>query len=114
MDIVKLAQLAELHQLQHERSLLEMLDHPRAVDPEVADQAIHVFDDRTRAATWLAHLVRSLGGVTPLQGPRRGLARGRAARPPPVLLRCLWVGACATQATALVTSLREFVIPRQS
>lgn len=29
MDIVELAQLAELHQLQHERSLLEMLDTTR-------------------------------------------------------------------------------------
>ena len=73
MDIVELAQLAELHQLQHERSLLEVFDGLRAIDPEVADQATHVFDDRTGAAAWLANPVRSLGGVTPLQA----LAEGR-------------------------------------
>lgn len=73
MDIVELAQLAELHQLQYERSLLELLDGLQVIDPEVAEQAIHVFDDRTGAAAWLASPVRSLGGVTPLQA----LAEGR-------------------------------------
>ncbi len=73
MDIAELAQLAELHQLQHEHSLLEMLDNLQAIDPEVAERAIHVFDDKTGAATWLANPVRSLGGVTPLQA----LAEGR-------------------------------------
>ena len=73
MDIAELAQLTELHQLQHEHSLLEMLDNLRAIEPEVAERAIHVFDDKTGAATWLANPVRSLGGVTPLQA----LAEGR-------------------------------------
>lgn len=73
MDIAELAQLAELHQLQHERLLLEVFDGLHDIDPEVADRAIHVFDDRTGAATWLANPVRSLGGVTPLQA----LAEGR-------------------------------------
>ena len=72
MGITELAQLAELHHLQHERSLLEMLDGLRDIDPEVADQAIHVFDDRTGAAAWLANPVRSLDGVTPLQALAEG------------------------------------------
>lgn len=67
MDINELAQLAELQQLQHERSLLELLDHLRTIDPEVAERAIYVFDDRTSAANWLANPVISLGGVMPLQ-----------------------------------------------
>ncbi len=73
MNIAELAQLAELHQLQHERSLLEMLDNLRAIEPELAERAIYVFDDKTGAAAWLANSVRSLGGVTPLQA----LAEGR-------------------------------------
>ena len=72
MDIAELAQLAELHQLQHERSLLEMLDNLRAIDLEVAQRAVGVFDDKTSAASWLASPVRSLGGVTPLQALAEG------------------------------------------
>lgn len=75
MDINELAQFAELHQLQHENTLLELLDNLRAIDPEVAAQAIRVFDDKASAAGWLASLVRSLGGATPLQA----LADGRRA-----------------------------------
>ena len=37
MNIAELAQLTELHQLQHEHSLLELLDALRVIDPEVAD-----------------------------------------------------------------------------
>lgn len=73
MNIAELAQLAELHQLQHEHSLLEMLDHLRAIDPEVTKRTVDAFDDKTSAANWLTNPVRSLGGVTPLQA----LAEGR-------------------------------------
>jgi len=75
MNIAELAQLAELHQLQHENTLLEMLDNLRTIDPEIAAQAVSVFDDKTTAAGWLASSVRSLGGATPLQA----LAEGRRA-----------------------------------
>lgn len=73
MHITDLVKVTERQQLEFERSLLEVFDGLRDIDPEVADQAIHVFDDKTRAATWLANPVRSLGGVTPLQA----LAEGR-------------------------------------
>lgn len=72
MDIAELAQLAELQQLQHERLLLELLEHLRAIDPEVAERAIHVFDDKASAANWLAIPVMSLGGVMPLQALAEG------------------------------------------
>lgn len=67
MNIAELAQRAELQQLQHERSLLELLDHLRAIDPEAAERATYVFDDEASAAHWLASPVMSLGGVMPLQ-----------------------------------------------
>lgn len=73
MNIAELAQHAELHQLQHERALLDLLDHLQQIDPEVAQRAVDVFDDNTNAAGWLASPVRSLGGLTPLQA----LAEGR-------------------------------------
>jgi len=73
MKITELAQLADLHKLQHEHSLLEMLDGLREIDPEVTERAFYVFGDRTKAAAWLANPVRSLGGVMPLQA----LAEGR-------------------------------------
>jgi len=73
MDITELAQLAELHQLQHERSLLELLGHLRQIDPEVAERAVYVFEDEAGAATWLANPVMTLGRRTPLQV----LAEGR-------------------------------------
>lgn len=72
MNIAELAQLAELHQLQHERSLLELLDALRDIDPKVAERTVEVFDDKTSAASWLASPVRSLGGVTPLQALAEG------------------------------------------
>lgn len=59
--------LAELHQLQHERSLLEQLDALRDIDPDVVRQTVEVFDDKTNAANWLASPVGSMGGVIPLQ-----------------------------------------------
>lgn len=67
MDMDELVNLAELHQLQHERSLLELLDALRDIDPEVAERAVEVFSDKTSAARWLTNPVRSLGGVIPLQ-----------------------------------------------
>lgn len=73
MDINELAQHAELQQLQHEHSLLELLDHLRAIDPELAERAIYVFDDKASAAGWLASPVMPLGGVMSLQV----LAEGR-------------------------------------
>ena len=72
MDIAELAQLAELHQLQHERSLLELLDNLRDIDPEVAERAVDTFDDKASAANWLASPVRSLGDITPLQALAEG------------------------------------------
>ena len=72
MDITELAQLAELHQLQHERSLLELLDALRDIDPGVAERAVDVFDDKTSAAGWLASPVRSLGDIAPLQALAEG------------------------------------------
>ena len=72
MDIAELAQLAELHQLQHERSLLELLDHLRDIDPEVAERAVDAFDDKTSAASWIANPVRSLGDIAPLQALAEG------------------------------------------
>jgi len=73
MDITELAQRAELHQLQHGHSRLDLLDHLRQIHPEIADRAVHVFNDKTKAAGWLVSRVRSLGGATPLQA----LAEGR-------------------------------------
>ncbi len=73
MNVKELARLAKLQQFQEERSQLEMLDHLREIDPEVAERAVYVFDDKTDAAHWLAKPVLSLGGVTPLQA----LAAGR-------------------------------------
>ncbi len=67
MNIAELAQLAERHQLKHERSLLDLLDNLRDIDPEVAERAVDVFDDKTGAASWLANPVRSLGDIAPLQ-----------------------------------------------
>ena len=72
MDIAELAQLAELHQLQHERSLLELLDNLRDIDPEVAERAVDAFDDKTSAANWLTSPVRSLGDIAPLQALAEG------------------------------------------
>ena len=95
MHITDLVKVTERQQLEFERSLLEVFDGLRDIDPEVADQAIHVFDDKTRAATWLANPVRSSGRRHAPAGARRGPARGRAARPPPNLARHLWVGVCA-------------------
>lgn len=72
MNIAELSQRAKLQQLQHERSLLDLLDHLRAIDPEVAERAIYVFDDKASAANWLASPVMSLGGVMPLQALAEG------------------------------------------
>lgn len=81
MNIAELAQLTELHQLQHEYSLLELLDALRVIDPGVADQAIHVFDDRTDGGAWLTNPVQIPGRRHAPARPSPGRARGRAARP---------------------------------
>ena len=73
MKVEELASLAERSRSKFERSLTEVLDSLRDIDPEVADQALYVFDNRTKTVCWLASPVRSLGGVTPLQA----LAEGR-------------------------------------
>ncbi len=74
MNIAELTRLAERNQLQHEHALLEMFDALHAIDPEVAERTLDVYDgDRLGAATWLANPVMSLGGLTPLQV----LAEGR-------------------------------------
>lgn len=72
MDITELAQLAALHQLQDERSLLELLDALRDIDPEVTQRTVEVFDDKGSAARWLTNPVRSLGGVIPIQALAEG------------------------------------------
>ncbi len=67
MKLTELAQMAELHHLQYERSLLGLLEHLRQIDPEVAGRTVYVFGDKARAARWLANPVRTLGGAVPLQ-----------------------------------------------
>lgn len=73
MNLADLVQLAERHQLQYERSLLDLLEHLRQIDPEVADRTVYVFGDKAMAAHWLANPVRTLGGAVPL----RLLAQGK-------------------------------------
>ena len=73
MNVKELARLAERHQSQVERSLLELLDRLREIDPEIAARAVYVFDDQTDAALWFTKPVITLGGMTPLQA----LAKGR-------------------------------------
>ncbi|TAM43562.1 MAG: DUF2384 domain-containing protein [Gammaproteobacteria bacterium] len=67
MNIADLARLAEHNQLRHEHTLVDMFDALRSIDPEVAEQTIYVFGDRTKAARWLTGPIKSLGGVRPLQ-----------------------------------------------
>lgn len=72
MDIKALARLAERHRSREERAQSEMLDLLREIDPEVAEQAVYIFHDKTDAARWLASPVLTLGGVTPLQALAAG------------------------------------------
>lgn len=70
-----LAELAEfVDQLDRERSasVEALFRQLESLDPEVAAQAISVFDDRGKTARWLSRPNRALGHVTPL----RVLARG--------------------------------------
>jgi len=62
--------LAEfVDQLDRERSasMEALFRQLESLDPEVAAQAISVFDDRGRAARWLTRPNRALGHVTPLR-----------------------------------------------
>ena len=72
MNVKELARLAERHQSQQERSQLELLDHLRQIDPEVAERAVYVFDDKSHAALWLTKSVITLGNITPLQALAEG------------------------------------------
>lgn len=72
MNVKELARLAERHRSREKRSQLKMLDLLRQIDPEVAKQAVHVFNDKTDAAEWLASPILTLGGITPLQALAEG------------------------------------------
>jgi uncharacterized protein (DUF2384 family) len=73
MNVKELAWHAELHQSRHERSLREILDRLRQIDPEVAERAVYVFSGKSGAAHWITSPVLTLGSITPLQA----LAEGR-------------------------------------
>jgi len=75
MNIAELAQLAELHQLQHERSLLELLDGLRDIDPEVAERAVEVFDDKTSAPAGSPAPSGPWAASRPCRRSRKGNAR---------------------------------------
>lgn len=60
------------------------------VDPEVAKQAVYVFDDRPEAALWLVSLPLVLGGRSPYEE----LARGKRQDILDVLTRLLH-GVCS-------------------
>ncbi|MBI5115046.1 DUF2384 domain-containing protein [Candidatus Poribacteria bacterium] len=72
MNINDLAKLAERYQHESEQSLMAMLDNLRDIDPEIADIALRVFNDRAKAIHWLASPVRSLGDIAPLQALAEG------------------------------------------
>lgn len=75
-DTASLATLAEIPEaLERDREAAEaaILMRLERLDPEVAAQAIYVFDDRADAAHWLTRPHPELDDVTPL----RALAEGR-------------------------------------
>lgn len=78
MDITELIRLAKREKRRHDRALIEIFNHLRTIDPEIADRAINSFGGKVKAASWLANPVRDLGplgSMIPLQALAQGQRR---------------------------------------